>query len=226
MAINLLRGVGPRRALAAVWLLARPVAGAPNAPRVSRVPLGSFAPEDAFSLGQAFCRLRRRDATAPPAMAAAEPTPDSPAPPTPPAPQEPFTPPPAPPDPLMEPPPLGVPTPPASAPSMSPLSMSPMSVISDGEQDLRDEVLNRLRRERLAVDYGLLRTDEEGNQVLSDRSDGQETEFGVRRRRGPRSPHGLAVDSGSTARDTPSGGDESGEESEEGYETVCSSPSW
>jgi len=156
-------------------------------------------------------------------VAAAGPTPDSPATPTPSAPQAPVTPLPAPPDPLTEPPPLGVPTPPASAPSMSPLSMSPMSVISDGEQDRRDEALHRLRRERLAVEYGLLRTDGVGNQVLSDRSDGQETEFGVRRRRGPRSPHASAVDSGTTERDTSLDGDERGAASDDDFDTVCSS---
>jgi len=102
-----------------------------------------------------------------------------------------------------------------------------MSVVSDDEQDRRDEVLRVLRRERLAANYGLLRTDEDGNQVLSDRSDGQGTEAGVRRRRGPRSPQASEVDSGSTVHYTPSD-DEYGSpdaELDDENDTVCSSPS-
>jgi len=101
-----------------------------------------------------------------------------------------------------------------------------MSVVSDDEQDRRDEVLRVLRRERLAANYGLLRTDEDGNQVLSDRSDGEGTEAGVRRRRGPRSPQASEVDSGSTVGYTPShdGYGSPDAESDDESETVCSSP--
>ena len=126
-----------------------------------------------------------------------------------------------------EPSPMAMPTPRADTPPMSPLSMSPMSVVSDSEQDGRDEALFRLRRERLAHEHGLFFADDDGDQVISDRSDGQRTEaVGVRRRRGPRSPQASAVDSGSAARSTPSegGGVYPDANPDEDSETVCSSP--
>ena len=178
---------------------------------------------DEISFGQIFCRMRRRAASAAPVdpgeqvASQAPSTQGTPAPLTPSGSVE---------EPPPSPFPFDLPTPPVSAPPMSPLSMSPMMVVSDDEQYRRDEALRLLRRERLAVEYGLLVTDDDGNQVLSNRSDGRGTESGVRRRRGPMSPQATEIDSESTERLTPSGGDDLESDSGVSYESVCSSPPW
>jgi len=118
-----------------------------------------------------------------------------------------------------------VPTPHASSPSLS-LTLTPLSVVSDDEQDKRDVALFRLRRQRLAHEMGMMVADDEGNEVISNRSEQQRSEAaGGRRRRGPRSPFASAVDSHSTARstwpDVAHGASDCG-----GSESVHSSPPW